>query len=616
MLPPLLGSALLAASLAYVDSSQGLLGTPTFESGNTEFEMADLNGDGYVDLVSIGDHGNPLIGAQEEGVMVWLGDGHGGWTYRRAGELGYGGIAVGDLDGDGTADIAYGMHHDYGSADFGDHILEAALGDGTGFGWTPWDDGLALEGQSWGMFSTDLADVDGDGSLDIGSGGFGASDGLHVYLNDGNGRWRRSFGFIGGNSGNVLGFGEIDGDGVPDIGVSKEEGTAWLGDGEGFYVAADGTLPPVGGWGARNGVSLGDVDGDGHDDVAWCDAASNPQVWLWRAGGQWIAASAGLPTDARCERTALSDMDGDGAVDLVTLGTRTLRIIAGNGAGTAWSVAATVTLPESPGNANALRTGGDVDRNGRPDIVVATTQRIDAFNVRNRVRCYRESSVPAALAVRVVRPGPHRRLLAGSASFVEWYSAVPGGVPSRVRIELSTAGPGGPWTMLADNLPDSGRFQWRVPAARGDDCRLRVTVSTAGGSASAVSGPFSIAPRPDRLALTFAGRDALRVDDALARDRFDLYRSDWARFRTTGEYTQDPAAVPAAARFCGVAEANGSATIGDAYVPAPGALVFYLATAYRLYEDGQVPGQKVPLAESALGQDSAAAMRPHAHRCP
>ena len=276
----------------------------------------------------------------------------------------------------------------------------------------------------------------------------------------------------------------------------------------------------------------------------------------------------------------------------------------------------TITLPDSPGDANALRVGGDVDRNGRPDIVVVATQRVDTFNVRNKVRCYRESSTPAALAVRVVRPGPQRRLLAGSASFVEWAAAVPGGVPSRARIEFAAAGAGGPWTTLANDLPDAGRFQWRVPGTTCGDCRLRVTITTAGGSASAVSGPFAIARRPDRIALAFTGVDTIRVDDELARDRIHLYRSDWAHFRATGEYTQDPAAVPAAARFCGVTAAGGSATVGDAFVPAPGALTFYLATAQRLHEDGQVPGQKVPLAESTLGQDAAAATRRNAHRCP
>jgi hypothetical protein len=145
---------------------------------------------------------------------------------------------------------------------------------------------------------------------------------------------------------------------------------------------------------------------------------------------------------------------------------------------------------------------------------------------------------------------------------------------------------------------------------------VRVTITTASGTASAIGPAFAIARRPDPLAIAFAGRATLRVDDALARDRVQLYRADWGRFRATGEYTQDPATVPAAARFCAVPEAAGGATIDDPFVPAPGALAFYLATAQRLHEDGQVPGQKVPLAEAPLGQDAAAATRRNAHRCP
>ncbi len=155
-----------------------------------------------------------------------------------------------------------------------------------------------------------------------------------------------------------------------------------------------------------------------------------------------------------------------------------------------------------------------------------------------------------------------------------------------------------------------------MPAAACDDCRLRVTISTASGEASAIGLSFAIGRRPDPLAITLTGRATLRVDDAEARDRVQLYRSDWARFLATGEYTQDPAAVPAAARFCSVPQAAGGVTIDDPYVPAPGALAFYLATAQRLHEDGQVPGQKVPLAETSLGQDAAAATRRNAHRCP
>ena len=48
------------AQLDYVDRSWGLQ-TPQMEAGDTEFEFGDVNGDGHVDIVSIGDHGSPYI---------------------------------------------------------------------------------------------------------------------------------------------------------------------------------------------------------------------------------------------------------------------------------------------------------------------------------------------------------------------------------------------------------------------------------------------------------------------------------------------------------------------------------------------------------------------------
>lgn len=70
-------------------------------------------------------------------------------------------------------DVAYGMHHKWGTGDLGDQLIEVSLGDGTGMNWIPWDDGLATNGEDWGMFGADFADVDNDGDLDIGSVSFG-----------------------------------------------------------------------------------------------------------------------------------------------------------------------------------------------------------------------------------------------------------------------------------------------------------------------------------------------------------------------------------------------------------------------------------------------------------
>ena len=162
---PLGGEPVSPASplpLAYREQTGGFA-APGLDGGDTEVEFADVNGDGHLDLVSIGDHGSPFVNTQQHGVMVWFGNGSGGWSLSQNGNFGYGGVAVGDVDNDGRLDVAYGMHHDYSSNDFGDQLIEVALGDGSGLAWTPWDDGLATNGETYGMFATDLADVDNDG---------------------------------------------------------------------------------------------------------------------------------------------------------------------------------------------------------------------------------------------------------------------------------------------------------------------------------------------------------------------------------------------------------------------------------------------------------------------
>jgi hypothetical protein len=126
-------------SLNYVSSSVGL-SNPDWEGGKSELEFADINMDGHVDFITIGDHGNPGVNTSQHGIMVYFGNGTGTWTVQMEGDFGYGGIAVGDVNNDGFLDVGYGMHHNYSSTDLGDQLIEVALGDGTGTSWIPWDD--------------------------------------------------------------------------------------------------------------------------------------------------------------------------------------------------------------------------------------------------------------------------------------------------------------------------------------------------------------------------------------------------------------------------------------------------------------------------------------------
>lgn len=475
---------------AYVESSAGL-DVPALESGRTELEIGDVNGDGHLDIVSIGDHGSPFVNTDQHGIMVWFGDGSGGWTVTQNGVFGYGGVALGDVNNDGYVDVGYGMHHNYAGSDFGDQLIEVALGDGSGVNWQPWDDGLATDGETWGMFGTDFADVDNDGDLDIASISFGCCNGWRVYLNQGDGTWTPGAAVTGGNSNMLIEFGDVNGDGNADLAAAHQAGTVYLGDGTGGFAVADGNLPPAGSLG-RRGVALGDVTGNGRDELAFCNSSGGIEVWAWIGPGQWQSLSGALPASGPCQLTQLRDMNVDGHVDLVGAGDGYVRVWAGDGSG-GWTVLATIGTP-SPGTMEALRVGGDADHNGFPDIAFVSEEG-GFFNQVNHLRFFKEASAPAALTIAPIYPTGGETIVAGSVREVVWVTAVPDGAPSVVSIAFSADGPDGPWRTVASGLPNSGQHQVRVPAdvPMTDNAFLRFTVSTASDSAVAVTAaPFSI----------------------------------------------------------------------------------------------------------------------------
>ncbi|HNS50226.1 MAG TPA: VCBS repeat-containing protein [Anaerolineae bacterium] len=487
--------ALAPLTLSYVESSSGL-GTPEWEAGNSELELADVNGDGHLDIVSIGDHSNPFGDPWAHGLIVYFGNGAGAWTNSMYGEFGYGGVAVGDVNNDGLQDVGYGMHHNYSGVDLGDQLIEVALGDGTGLSWTAWDDGLATNGEDWGMFDTDFADVDNDGDLDLGSISFGCCAGIHVYLNQGDGTWVQSYGFLGGNTDHGVAFGDVNADGFSDFVAGLQNGTVYLGDGSGGFSHADGNLPG-GGSSGRAGPDLGDVNDDGRDDLSWCNTSGGVEVWTWTEGNVWVELSGTLPSSGTCELTQLRDMDVDGHGDVVSFGYGSAKIWTGDGMG-GWTLAATITTP-SPGYFSAFRAGGDADHNGYPDIALVAEQGSWPSG-QNYLRFYREASVPSALSVAPVYPLGGETLYAGSVRFLDWVSGVPGSMASSVAVELSVAGASGPWLPVAAGLPNNGRYQWLLP---GDvpntaDAYLRFTVTAESGSATSVTpAPFTIAGGSD-----------------------------------------------------------------------------------------------------------------------
>ncbi|MGB9720125.1 MAG: T9SS type A sorting domain-containing protein [bacterium] len=481
----------LVYALTYIESSQGLE-NPAMEGGRTELEMVDINNDGNIDILSIGDHGSPYVNTQEHGVMVWFGNGQGVWNVYQNGEFGYGGIAIGDVNNDGLLDIGYGMHHNYSNNDFGDSIMEVALGNGTGQTWTPWDDGISIgDPNYWGMFCTDFADIDNDGDLDLGGNAFGADDGIHIFINHLDGTWHQCFGFIGGNSTMDFLFGDVNNDGYADFCAGHQYGSIYLGNGSGGFSLADGNLPP-GGNSGRRGPSLGDVDNDGDMDFAFCNSSGGVEVWIWQGNNTWQSFSTGLPSTGPYDLTQLCDMNVDGLTDLCAYGDSTVTIWRNSGAG--WALDTTFRTP-GPGTPEAFRVGADADHNGYPDIALVNDEG-DSWNSANRARFYKESSTPESLFIFPVFPRGGQKFYRGSVQFIRWTCGVPSGTAT-IKLELSTTGSNGPWTTIATNLKNNCRYQWHIPSNTqgSENCYIRFTASTATDSAIGINPlPFSILP--------------------------------------------------------------------------------------------------------------------------
>ncbi|MHC4942075.1 MAG: FG-GAP repeat domain-containing protein [Planctomycetota bacterium] len=483
-----------SSRLSLVSKSAGLQ-NPDKEEGNTELEMADMNNDGHVDIVSVGDHGSPFVNSGEHGIMVWLGNGAGNWTVHQSGNFGYGGCGLGDLDLDGYLDVAWGIHHDWGSSGFGDKLMGAARGNGTGTSWTPWGTGLASNGETWGMFATALADFDCNGLLDMVSQSFGGSNGLRLYENHGNGTWSQAWSLTGGSVRYTIETCDINADGNPDIATTRSGTNVLLGDGAFGFSTAMGGLPS----GTLIGIDIGDMDLDGQDDLVFGLGSSGVRCYRYQIGsGTWTSESNGLPTSGTYYLNQFGDFDGDGFLDIVVYSDPKGRVYLGDGSGN-WTADATWTMP-SPGEASAMRVDGDIDHDGREDIAVLATKSGFPF-YRNQLRVYSPWRQPVELTALVTSPHGGETLRDGSIRDIRWLAAVPAAQgQATVTIRLSHNGSAGPWIPIASSVPDNGRYQWVVDGFQSQTCRIEIEVSTATNSVSAMSAAdFTILSDTDPL---------------------------------------------------------------------------------------------------------------------
>ena len=376
-------------------------GLPTSGLWRNGFDIADLDGDGKLDLV----HGPPRRSGDQ--LRVFRGDGAGHWTPFRTtvppGLLDYGDVKVGDLNGDGKLDLAAASHL---------RGITAFLGDGAGH-FTDWRKGLDFDAPRPGYDGTgfssrrlELVDWNQDGRLDIlalSEGpriiiqSTGASSrvsgtnleaqiyGPKLYLNNGDGSWT-PVKEVGGPHeifGDDLAVADFNGDGRPDfLTASNAMGKMDLlylqnKKGEDPWTRVPLPLRPRA---YVNSVAAGDFDGDRRMDFALSYTSFEHavervgiDVYFSRPGDVWERH----PIFSRDGRIAFSsleagDLDGDKKLDLVALdhdGYALFLLGRGKGAFTI-DESAEAQQPRGRCRGYSVRIA-DLGLDGRPEIVAS-----------------------------------------------------------------------------------------------------------------------------------------------------------------------------------------------------------------------------------------------------
>jgi hypothetical protein len=392
---------IVSACSSQSDCNSGIVGVllgngdGTFQPAVTNFAgpnpyneaLWDVNGDGKVDVIvgNMSDYGN---GNGRVGVMLGKGDG----TLQTAVAYDSGGnnlssVLVKDVNGDGKPDILATNQCVDGSCTGAVGIL-LGNGDGTFQGISPYNPG--------GINANSLVAVDmnRDGKLDllavnVCSDSNCSNGSVGVLLGNGDGTFHSAVQYAsGGLYSFSLAVADVDGDGKLDVLVADECSSSTCTNGKVSVLSGngDGTFKAPTAYGSAGAYALsivaGDVNGDGKPDLVVGNECGDIStctngtvgVLLGNGDGTFEPAVGYNSGGAYTNSLAIADVNGDGRPDLVLTNqcsnssctSGSAAVLLGNGEGT-FQPAANYNTGGLYANALAVE---DINADGKLDLLV------------------------------------------------------------------------------------------------------------------------------------------------------------------------------------------------------------------------------------------------------